>query len=466
MDTFIGRRHELKKLNEMWDSGKFECAVIYGRRRVGKTTLINEFTRGKDTIFFSALETTAAINLENFSGSIMKLRLGSSASSPVFQNFQTAFDSIYELAADKRVCLVIDEYPNLAASYQGISSLLQAMIDHRFKQSKLMIILCGSSISFMEYQVLGYKSPLFGRRTAQFKIAAFNFFETREYHSRFNALDAAVIYCITGGVPFSLEQIDANLSVEENIKKCFLNSPSYLYDEPAYLLKQEVREPAFYNAVIQAIAKGSSRLSEIASKTNIETSACTAYLKNLITLGIVKKEFPFREEVTKKTIYRIDDGMFSFWYRFIPDNASLIQNNQPEQAWKRIQPQLPAFMGGVFEDICKQWLWRENAAERLPIMFSDLGCWWGNDPVRKREAEIDIIAHADDDNAIFCECKWENEKTDMGVLRSLMERSELFHYRNKLLYIFSKTGFTAACEEKAAQMGNVRLVGLEGMDDG
>ena len=450
---FVGRQSELQKLNKLYDSDRFECAIIYGRRRVGKTTLINEFIKDKDTIFFTGLETNSKENLENLSRSIMGLRNGFDVPSPIFNSFQDALDDVCELAKDKRIVMVIDEYPYLAGSYQGMSSLLQIQIDHKYKNSKLMLILCGSSMSFMENQVLGYKSPLYGRRTAQFKLRPFDYFQSKEYYSRFKPEDLAVIYGITGGVPQYLAQMDDTLSVEDNMKRSFFDSSAYLFEEPGNLLKQEVREPAHYNAIIRAIASGSSKNSEISSKVELPTSACTAYLNNLISLGILRKETPITESSTKKTIYAIEDNMFRFWYRFVPDNISLIQAGMADRVWKKVEPQLPAFMGRVFEDICKQWLWRENAAANLPILFANLGRWWGNDPIRKCEAEIDILAYADDDHAIFGECKWTNGYVDTGVLDSLVQRSELFRYRYKYLYLFAKTGFTVGCSEKAKQIG-------------
>ena len=454
---FIGRQTELKKLDDLYNGNRFECAVIYGRRRIGKTTLINEFIKGKEAIYFTALETTAKENLENFSQCIMRLRLGTESAGAVFSNFQAAMDTVYEMAKEKRIILVIDEYPYLAASYPGISSLLQVQIDEKFKASKLMLILCGSSMSFMENQVLGYQSPLYGRRTAQFKITPFGFFELKDYFNGFTPIDLATVYGITGGVPQYLTLMDDSLSLEENIKRNFFDPSAYLFEEPTNLLKQEVREPAHYNAVIKAIATGSTKNSEIAAKVGIETSACTAYLKNLISLGIVGKETPITEDTTKKTIYTIEDSMFRFWYRFVPDNIALIQNGLVDRVWRKVEPQIPAFMGKVFEDICKQWLWRENAAGHLPIDFVNLGRWWGNDPIRKCETEIDILAYADNEHALFAECKWTNEKVDAGVLETLKQRSELFRYREKILYVFSKSGFTTGCMELSKAIPAVLL---------
>jgi AAA+ ATPase superfamily predicted ATPase len=457
---FVGRQRELRKLNELHGNGQFECAIIYGRRRVGKTTLINEFVKDKKAIYYTGLETTAQENLENLSRSIMTARLDTETDA-VFPSYQAAFDSLYEMARDERVVMVVDEYPYLASSYRGISSLLQVQIDTKFKNSRLMLILCGSSMSFMENQVLGYQSPLYGRRTAQFKILPFDFFETLSYYKNFNVADTAVVYGITGGVAQYLELINDTLSIEENIKRNFFDPNAFLFEEPTNLLKQEVREPAHYNAIIRAIATGSARSSDIAGKVGLETSAAASYLKNLITLGIVQKETPITETSSRKTIYTISDGMFRFWYRFIPNNAALIQTGMTDRLWRKVQPQIPAFMGRVFEEICKQWLWRENAAGRLPVSFVNLGRWWGNDPIRRQEAEIDILAISDEDSALFAECKWTNEKVDAGVLDTLADRSALFHYKEKHLYVFSKSGFTAGCSEKAKRLG----VGLICFDD-
>jgi AAA+ ATPase superfamily predicted ATPase len=300
---FVGRNEELKKLNEMYLRDGYECAVIYGRRRVGKTTLIKEFIKDKKAVYFLAREANGAVNLTGFSNDVYAVTAKELKGNSFFGDWEKAFDYIYNVSKDERIVLVIDEYPYLAGGFRPISSILQAHIDNRFKNSKVFLILCGSSMSFMENQVLGYKSPLYGRRTAQFKISAFNFFESRCFLDSFDKEETAILYGVTGGLPEYLNKINPNKTGQENIIDLFLTPSGHFYEEPANLLKQELREPTVYNGIIEAIAGGASRLNEIATKCGIESNKCAKYLKSLISLGIVRKEIPVTEKASKKSIY-------------------------------------------------------------------------------------------------------------------------------------------------------------------
>lgn len=458
---FIGREHELNTLNKLYNSDKFEFAVIYGRRRVGKTALISEFTKDKDTIFFTGVETNEKQNLDNFSRCIMEYNTGI-ASGASFNSFQMALEYVFELAKTKRIVLVIDEYPYVARASKSLASTLQLLIDKNKDASKLFLILCGSSMSYMEDHVLAYKAPLYGRRTAQFKINPFEFLEACRYFENFSDEDKALAYGIVGGTPQYLMQLDDKLSIEENIKNTHLNPSSSIFEEPTNLLKHEVREPAIYNAVITAIATGSSKMNEISNKIDEDTSVCATYIKNLITLGIVKKESPYGKKSTRKTIYSIEDNMFHFWYRFVPENTSIISRGAVDLAYSRIAPELSSYMGSVFEDICKQYLWKLLLEGKCAVNFTDLGRWWGANPKTKSQEEIDIMG-TDKDTALFAECKWTNEKVDLGVLETLVERSTLFNYKRTHFYLFAKAGFTKGCIDRANEMGNVTLVTYKDM---
>ena len=458
---FIGRQQELEDLTKLYDTEKFQCVIIYGRRRVGKTALLSEFIKDKEAIFYTGRETNAKENLEAFSRSIFGSSESVPGTAPIYASYEAAMEAVFLLAQNRRLVLVIDEYPYLAAGYSGISSLLQILIDRYKDRSKLFLILCGSSLSFMENQVLGYQSPLYGRRTAQMKILPFDYWQTKEYFTeRYSHVETALLYGITGGIPLYMSLMEPGISVEENIKRNFLSPSGFLFEEPSNLIKQECREPAQYNAIIKAIAGGASRLSEIASKVGIGTALCASYISRLIAIGIIRKENPFREKTAKKTVYRLEDNMFRFWFRFIPDCMSLIQQRETDLAYELFEDQIPAYMGAVYEEMCKQYLWRQNAARTTPVRFTETGRWWGNNPIKREECEVDIIA-ADKTDAIFAECKWTSELTGLDVLSTLMERSELFHYQKKYYYLFTRTGFTEELKAEAARLGCVYLVSFD-----
>lgn len=461
---FVGRDREMGTLEKLYRSDTFEFVVIYGRRRVGKTTLINEFIKDKKAVFYPGIDSNEKQNLEIFSNSILSV-LSDTEMDTVFSDFAAALEYIYKKAKEERIVLVIDEYPYLASCYSGISSLLASYIDHKFLHSKVMLILCGSSLSFMENQVLGYQSPLYGRRTAQMKILPFTFAECTRYYKHFDKQDLALAYGITGGIPLYMSKLDDTKSMEENIKDNFFDTSAYLFEESGNLIKQECREPMQYNAIIRSIATGSSKISEIAGAAGLkDTGATSNYISKLISLGIVEKEFPYKTETSKKTIYKLADSMFQFWYRFVPTNLALISQGAKDKVYTRIEKQIPAYMGLVFEDICRQYLWQENLKGNLPIDFSDLGRWWGNDPTEKKQTEIGILADNEENEAIFAECKWRNEEVGEAELKELQHQSTLFHYKRNVLILFSKSGFTVECREMAEKIGDVLLIPYQEME--
>lgn len=454
---FVGRERELEVLNRLYDSGSFEMPVIYGRRRVGKTRLISEFVKDKRAIYVQARRTNAEANLALVSDAITAFAAGAPMGS--FGSFDEAIDALARLSRDERLVFVIDEYPYLAYSFPEISSLLQDKIDHMLKDgAKLMLVLCGSSLSFMEEQVLGYESPLYGRRTAQLKVEPFDFFTTLSCWPGMNPEDAAVLYGCTGGIPAYVEKIDPRDSVRDSIKKLLLSPDGYLFEEPGNLLLQECRSPEQYDAIIQAIASGKSRLNEIATTAKIPESNTRTYLRKLESLGIVKREAPFKEASSRKSIYALADSMFRFWYRFVPRYMSLIANGMADVVYERMEPHIADFMGGVFEGVCMQYLYAQAKAGRCDVLPVNMGRWWGNDNRTKSQEEIDIVVDDDEGNALFAECKWRNEPTGADVAEKLVFRSELFRYGTKRYVLFSKSGFTSGCREYAAQRGDMGLL--------
>ena len=449
---FYCREEELRTMNNRYKKGHFECVVIYGRRRVGKTALINEFCKGKPTVYFSALNASSQENLEALSKAIYTCQNSDSTSAPTYRSYENALEAITGMAMEKRLVFVIDEYPYLAKAEKSISSRLQHIIDHSWQDSRIYLILCGSSMSFMEYQVLGYESPLYGRRTAQFKIQALTYREITEFHPELKAADQALLYGVTGGIPHYINKLDVESNLDEALLDNLFSTSSYLFEEPENLLKQELREPAIYNSVISAIAAGASHSNEISTKVGLESGVCAKYLKVLLDLGILKKETPITEKPGKKTIYAIDDNFFRFWYRFVPRNMSVISAGRMrliyEQAVKRFYPD---YMGLVFEKMCQEYLLRY--AKDLPILLSNVGQWWGTDSKTRKEVQIDIVGVPVDGNEyLIGSCKYRNEKIgieELELLRryaAVFRQNGIFHY-----YIFSKGGFTQALLEAEMQ---------------
>lgn len=455
---FYCREKELKELNKRYYKENFECIVIYGRRRVGKTALINEFCKDKKYIFLSALNASSQENLEALSKAIYAKEHFEVNNAPVYSSFDAAFAEITSLAQKERIVFVIDEYPYLAKANNSISSRLQHIIDHIWKNTKLFLILCGSSMNFMENQVLGYESPLYGRRTGQFKIQALNYREMTAFNQNLNEEQQSLVYGITGGIPHYINKLDVENDVDEALKNNFFNTSSYLYEEPENLLKQELREPAVYNSVITAIAGGSSRSNEISTKVGLESGVCAKYLKVLLELGIIKKEKPITEKSGKKTIYMIGDNFFRFWYRFVPQNISSISAGRIEKIYDGvIKRHFSDYMGLVFEQMCKEYLL--CFAENLPIILSDIGQWWGTDAKEKKEVQIDIVGTpVEGKEYIIGSCKYKNEPVGIAELELLKHYANVFGKGEKYhYYIFSKGGFTQGLEEIARKESVVLL---------
>lgn len=462
---FVGRHQELEQLNQAYQENDFQFTVIYGRRRIGKTSLINEFLKDKKAIYYVALEENAEDNLKRFSDAISIFKNTDQGGKEKFANFEECFKEITRLAQKQRVILVIDEFPYLAKAYPTISSMLQSYIDHEFKETNLFLILCGSSMSFMERQVLGYQSPLYGRRTLALKLEPFKLSEAHEMLPKLSKEDAFIINTVCSGVPQYLSYMSDSMSVADNIKKNFLTKSGRLFDEPNNLLQQELRDPTNYNSIINAIASGASKHSKIAQSAHLQTGPLTTYLNNLIDLGIVEKKLPVTEQKksrSKNIVYRICDGMFRFWYTFVGKQTDLIERGLTDLAWVKVQKNLSDFMGPEFEKYSQDFMWSQDMNEKIvPNPFIHLGNWWGTDKRTHQQVELDIVGFSDDErDGYFGECKWKNELISRSVLEKLITNSEIFKYPIKHYYLFAKSGFTDSCQELAEKI-NCQLFTFE-----
>lgn len=464
---FIGRFQELSLLRKRYASGKFEFIGVYGRRRIGKTALLTEFSRDLRTGWCASVEDDAAANLRILSQAVYALQHPDADPdiAPIFADFQSAIEAAFAATQGERGALIIDEFPYLAKSYPPFASILQAAIDAHQDTSKLFLVLCGSSLSFMKEQLLARNSPLYGRRTAQIELQPFDYFESRLFFPEQDNYNSACIYGMVGGVPLYLMQFDGSATLEDNVNRVFLNPGSIMFEEPTNLIKQEVSKAAQYNAVISAIASGATQHNEIAAKAGLESGALDYYLKELSRIGLVHREEPITGKGGRKALWQLDDNLFRFWYRCIRPRQSLVERGLGANAVSRIMAEMPEYMGTIFEQICKDWLWRQLAACELEVEFTDIGRWWGNDPTKRAEAEIDIVAVDDAKTVLVGECKWKAEPTGADQLEKLDARAHLAGASpDAARFVFSRSGFTQGCHELAAEIPNARLVSFGEMD--
>jgi len=367
---FIGRKTELDALNECYHSNKFEFFIIRGRRRVGKTRLLQEFCEDKKSIFYVCTEQKSEIQLREFSN-IVTSKYEKQQTKRAFEDFEGIFNYIYEKSKKERLVVVIDEFQYLANAEKTIMSVLQKLIDQKLLNSKLFLILCGSSISFMENEVVAYKAPLYGRITGQINLKPLYFKECIQYMKNYSNQEKVQLYSITGGIPQYLIKMNPKIAVQKNIEKNILSTQSSLYEEPYNLLVQELREPAQYNSIIQAIALGATKVNEIATKTSMTTDKVATYLRKLLELQIVLKEIPITEkENSKKAIYKINDNLFKFWYRYIFPNVTLIELGKGVILYQEmIKPTLNDYIGKIFEDICKEYFLLKVDTMEVPFIL-------------------------------------------------------------------------------------------------
>ena len=323
-----------------------------------------------------------------------------------------------------------------------------------------MVILCGSLISMMESQTLAYSSPLYGRRTAQIRLKQIPF---RYYHEFFpdkNRRELIELYAITGGVPKYIELFSENSNIYSAIQKCILNQSGYLYDEPHFLLQQEVSEVGSYFSIIKAIAAGNSKLAAISSVLEIKATSLTKYLKTLIDLDILEREVPITEENperSKKGLYKIKDNYLRFWFAFIYPNMSFIESGHSTVVMNKIKKSLVrSHIAFIYEDVCKEQMWELNASDTWPFNFTKLGRYWDS------KTEIDIAAlDPEGKNLILGECKYWQEPVDVDVFRDLEAKTTSVSWeRNnrKVWYVlFSISGFTDELKAMASSRKDLLL---------
>lgn len=438
---FVNRTKELSWLEERYRKGESEFIVVYGKRRVGKTELMKQFFRERPHIFYLADKRSSQEQLKDASAIIGRYF------EEKFLEFRDWSEILEYLATrDKRIVLVIDEFPYLMENDPAIPSIFQKGWDMHLKKSRVFMMVCGSSIGMMERHVLGYKSPLYGRRTGQIHLKPMKPGAMAEYFPGIDVERFIEFYSILGGIPAYWRFFDPKISVMENIKKFIFNKEEPLYGEVDFVLREEFREPRNYFSILRAISFGKTRLNDIVQETGLDRGLVSKYLSVLRELHVVVKEVPVTKrdvERSRKGLYRIQENLFKFWFRFVHPNRNYIEEGRPDIPINEdLKHNLNLFISSEFENICRESLWNID----LPYTFNKLGKWW------QGEEELDIVGlNEKTDDILFAECKWRNRKTGIEVAKELLKRSEKVAWRNDVrkehFIIFSRSGFTSSCRD-------------------
>lgn len=469
---FIGREAELRFLNDKYKEKKGQLLVLYGRRRVGKTETLREFCKGKPHVFFSCTQTTDRVQLYKFSAQLMKENIPAKKYISEFSDWERAFQAILELPyGEGKRLVVIDEFPYMCRGNKSIPSILQNLWDAEFKDSNVMIILCGSAMSFIEHELLAEKNPLYGRATGIYKMEKMGFYDAMKFFPDYSDRDKVLAYSVLGGIPHYLKQWDPGLPVAENIKQNILTKGCVLYSEVEFLLHQELRETPIYNSIIEAVALGSTKLNDISQKSLIEdTSKTSVYLKNLIELGIVEREFSVDAGIKEKAntnrgIYRLTDSFFRFWYAFVFANYSQLEDGDADGVYEyNVKPMLHEFASLTFEDICREFVKELQKRNELPFRYAKMGRWMGKTTVRDEEAknglrvaetEVDLLGIGQGGkDYLVGECKFKGrpfgyaEYLDTAAKFTPLKQQANFYYA-----LFSESGFDERLADEAASKG-------------
>jgi len=467
--VFIGRENELKFLNNCYKSENAEFVVLYGRRRVGKTETLTEFCKGKPNVFYSCREYTPEKQLAEFSEALLSGKPEMKMYTDSFSDWNRAFSFIGEMEGNEKTVVVIDEFPYMCKNNPSIPSILQIVWDTILKNKNIMLVICGSSMSFIEKELLSEKNPLYGRTTGIYKMLPMPYYDAIKFLPDFSNEDKLIAYSILGGIPHYLKQFDSKKTLKDNIIEKILTKGTVLYSEVEFLLRQELRETAVYNTVIEAIALGNTAFNEILNKTGIEKSKLSVYLKNLIELGIVEREFAALSSVkerssSSKGLYNLTDNYFRFWYAYGYSNLSELEMDDALGVWEDyIEKSLHQFASRTFEKVCIEYLYALNKQRKLPFRFSKIGRWWGsvskmeNGIKRTFSTEIDIMAaDKDEKKYIVGECKFRTELFDNGELRKFRDKMELSG--ETYYYLFSLSGFTDAVIEVSKNNQNLFII--------
>lgn len=422
---FTDRETELRLLEEKYSSNRSEFIVIYGRRRVGKTELIKQFIKNKPHFYFLAKKKNLVEELDRF-------RLKFSKEHNIFIDTVKDWDDLFEKILknyDQKPVIIMDEFPYWVEKDDSILSDFQHLWDETIKDKNCFIILCGSYVSVMENDVLGYTSPLYGRRTGQIELNKLEFRDFCNFFPKWSTEEKIKAYGALDGIPFYIKEFEQNKNFFENVQNTFWKSGSVLNKEVEFLLSQELREVEVYLSILRSIFEGATKLNEIATKSNVHITNINKYLKVLLSLRFIKKEIPVlaTKPKGKNYTYKLADMFLSFWLSYVYPNKDSIEIGELDHIKENFEHDYNLELGFIFEEVSKQTLRYMD----LPFSPAKIGRWWYQD------TEIDIIClDKKEENAFFIECKWSelNELNLLNIIEQLKEKSKFVKCKSKSNY--------------------------------
>ncbi|MEZ4730134.1 MAG: ATP-binding protein [Caldilineaceae bacterium] len=469
---FVDRENEIQALNQLNQRPGAQFVVTYGRRRVGKTTLLLEWAKRAQTpfVYWVAAREPSTLLLRTFSQAIYTHAQPGQAIDPLFTypTWGMALRAAAALAQDQRLILIMDEFPYAAEAEAALTSLLQNAWDHEFKTTQIRLVIAGSQVGMM-IDMLGYRAPLYGRTTAQLALTPLPFRTLTQFYPNYTAEQRVAVYAILGGIPAYLEKFNDNISLAANVRDVILSPLSIFQQEPFFLLQDEVREPANYLAIIRAIGEGAHSLDDIALHSGLAKNHTSTYLARLQELTFVRRELPVTLPKGKRSTqgrYVLDDAYLRFYFRFLAANRILLEQGLLNRLWELISEGLRAFVGQTaFEEICRTWVLEQAITGRLPFIPDAVGRHWAPD------CEIDVVAiNWRERKILLGECKWGMNQVGVEVIRSLIEDraprvlARLGANAWQTTYaFFARTGFTTAAQERATAEGAL-LMNLQAID--
>ncbi len=461
MQKFVNRTKELESLEKQYAAAQSALVIVYGRRRVGKTALITEFLkRHPDSIYFLATEESEMQNLNYFKAQVAEFT-GNELLKSAAVDWLTVFRTLIDCKTETKKIIVLDEFQYIGQSNPAFPSVMQKIWDTLLKEAGVMLILCGSLVSLMKSQTLDYSSPLYGRRTGQIKLRQIPFSHYHEFFEGRTDNELLPFYAVTGGVPKYIETFCGCTDIYEAIGQNVLNSQSFLYEEPYFLLQKEVSEIGSYFSLIKAIAMGNRKLSDIAANLGLKQTGLTKYLKVLMDLDLIEREVPVTEnapEKSKSGLYRIADNFIAFWFKFVYPCRAYLEKGETSFVLSQIKKGfVQNYAAFVYEDVCREKMW-ELSASGTWDHFDKVGRYWG-----AKAGEIDIVAiDTAGGNLVLGECKYTASPKGLSVLHALQEKAgamlRLTQTKNVQYVLFSPAGFTQGLTEAAERDGSIKLI--------